>query len=495
MEHNDENAAYGSPEGRPRADMPARRRAAGSSQGGGAAGPARAGEGGHRSGGRHASHAAPDGRMPQGGAAARRQPQAQDRSRLRRDLPRTVADGGDPMPQRRTAERAAAPGDRRADGGRRPDGSQQAGAYRTPDAHRQAPARQQAAPYRPVAVPAASDGVHRHGDDIVRVRKKRKSHRMAKRVAIIVASVLVVLIGAVTAFGIWYASTLAGNMAISDEDSQKLDAALGGAVSDVAQEPFYMLVMGSDNWETYGERSDAMILTRIDPVEHVVTMVSVPRDTPYMLNGSKVKINQAFAEQGPAGAVTAVQELTGVDVSYYAEIEFAGLAEFIDSIGGIYVDVPYAIDYQVYTHDQAPVHLDAGEQLLNGEQCVALARSRTDYNTDQDAIRQSNIRAMVLALMNSVLQSPPAEIPGLVQGLSECISTNMELSQMMSLATDFAGSGGATVYTCTGPYEGDIDAETGLWLCYEDPEGWADLMEAVDAGENPETVSNQVEGK
>lgn len=500
MEHNDENAAYGSPEGRARADMPARRRAAGPSQGGSAAGRVRAGQGGYQDAGArhasHASHAASGGQMPQR-RAARRQPQPQAQNQARYDRQRPVADGRDPMPQRRTAARTDAPrgGYQQAGGYRQPDGGQQTGAYRTPDTYQQAPARQQAAPYRPVAVPATGGDHHYHGDDIVRVRKKRKSHRVAKRVAIIVAAVLVVLIGAAAAFGIWYTSTLAGNMAMNEEDSQKLDAALGGTVSDVAQEPFYMLIMGSDNWETYGERSDAMILTRIDPVKHVVTMVSVPRDTPYMLNGNKVKINQAFAEQGPAGAVTAVQELTGVDVSYYAEIEFAGLAEFIDSIGGIYVDVPYAIDYQVYTHDQAAVHLDAGEQLLDGEQCVALARSRTDYNTDQDAIRQSNIRAMVLALMNSVLQSPPAEIPGLVQGLSECISTNMELSQMMSLATDFAGSGGATVYTCTGPYKGDIDAETGLWLCYEDPEGWADLMKAVDAGENPETVSNQVEGK
>lgn len=355
-------------------------------------------------------------------------------------------------------------------------------------------------PYKPVAYPAM-DGYgysgegHHHGDDVVRVRRKRNKHRVAKRVALVVAIVLVVLIGAAAAFGLWYANTLSSNMAMNEQDAQDLEGALGGSVTDVSQEPFYMLIMGSDNWESYGERSDAMILTRIDPVQHVVTMVSVPRDTPYYLNGSKVKINQAFAEQGPAGAVTAVQDLTGVDVSYYAEVEFAGLAHFIDSIGGIYVDVPYAIDYEVYTNDQPAVHLDAGMQLLDGEQCVALARSRTDYYTDQDAIRQSNIRAMTLSLINTVLQSPPAEIPGLIQGLSACISTNMELSQMISLATDFAGAGGTTVYTCTGPYQGAIDPETQLWLCYEDPEGWADLMEAVDAGENPESVSYQVEGK
>lgn len=446
MNHIDENAADGRLEGHGQTGVPQRRRPAAASQGGQSQ-PRVQGDRGGRGGthARHASHAAP---RPAG------EPMPQRRT------------AGEPMPPRRSAaqQRAAATG-----------GYQQAG-------------------YRP-ATTGSGQGGHYHGDDIIRVRKKRKSHRVAKRVAIIIAAVLAVLIAATAAFGIWYTSTLSNNMAMNEEDAQKLDDALGGTVADVAQEPFYMLIMGSDNWETYGERSDAMILTRIDPVQHIVTMVSVPRDTPYELNGSTVKINQAFAEQGPAGAVTAVQELTGVDISYYVEIEFAGLAEFIDSIGGIYVDVPYAIDYQVYTHDQEPVHLDAGEQLLNGEQCVALARSRTDYDTDQDAIRQSNIRAMVLSLINSVLQSPPAEIPGLVQRLSECISTNMDLSQMMSLATDFAGAGGATVYTCTGPYEGDIDPETGLWLCYEDPEGWAELMAAVDAGENPETVSNQVEGK
>ena len=48
---------------------------------------------------------------------------------------------------------------------------------------------------------------------------------------------------------------------------------------------------------------------------------------------------------------------------------------------------------------------------------------------------------------------------------------------MISLATDFAQAGNPTIYTCTGPYKGDFMEEYGgLWLCYEDPEGWATLM-------------------
>lgn len=326
------------------------------------------------------------------------------------------------------------------------------------------------------------------------MRKKRKKHQKVKRALLIALAVIVVLVGGTAAYGAWYMSSLAGNMAMDAQEQTQLDTVLG-PVSDNQAQPFYALFVGSDAWQTNGERSDALVLLRIDPVSHEITMVSIPRDTPYMLNGSKVKINQAFAQDGAAGAVTAVQNLTGVPISYYAEIEFNGLAQFVDSIGGIYVDVPYTIDYQVYTKDQDVVHIEAGNQLLDGAECVALARMRTAYDGPQDATRQSNVRAMVVALMKSVLQSPPAEIPGLVQSLSESVSTNMDLQMMISLATDFAQAGSPTIYTCTGPYEGGIDEETGSWLCYENPEGWKALMAAVDAGDNPETVATTVEGK
>lgn len=339
-----------------------------------------------------------------------------------------------------------------------------------------------------------SYGYASQAEELIRVRKKRKKHNKLKKAALIALAVIVVLVGSVGAYAAWYTSSLSGNMALDAQEQTELSSVL--APADTQMEPFYVLLVGSDNWETYGERSDALVLVRIDPVKHVITMVSVPRDTPYELNGSVGKINYAFADGGAAGAVEAVQNLTGVKISDYVEIEFAGLAQFVDSMGGIYVDVPYTIDYQVYTQDQPPIHIEAGNQLLNGEQCVALARMRTAYGDDQEAIRQSNVRAMAVALMKNVLQSPPVEIPGLVQNLSQSVSTNMDLQTMISLATDFAQAGDPTIYTCTGPYRGDfMEQYDGLWLCYEDPEGWATLMEAVDSGENPEAAETTVQGK
>lgn len=249
------------------------------------------------------------------------------------------------------------------------------GVYARPNAPRQG-ANGNAAPAagfvpaggRMPAAPGAHGAHHASSDEVVRVRKKRKRHRKALKVVLGIVIALVVAVGGVAAYGAWYVNSLASNMALDGEQQSELDSVLA-PVEETTQEqqPFYLLLVGSDNWETYGERSDALVLVRIDPADYQVTLVSVPRDTPYILNGQKVKINQAFAEQGPAGAVQAVQDLTGVSISYYAEIEFAGLAEFVDSMGGIYVDVPYTIDYEVYTHDQDPVHIEAGLQHLDGE--------------------------------------------------------------------------------------------------------------------------------
>ena len=137
----------------------------------------------------------------------------------------------------------------------------------------------------------------------MRVRKKRKKHRKLKRAALIALAVVVVLVGSVVAYGAWYTGTLSSNMALDAQEKTELDNVL--APVDTQMQPFYVLLVGSDNWETYGERSDALVLVRVDPVKHAITMVSVPRDTPYELNGSVGKINYAFADGGAAGAVTA----------------------------------------------------------------------------------------------------------------------------------------------------------------------------------------------
>ena len=254
------------------------------------------------------------------------------------------------------------------------------------------------------------------------------------------------------------------------------------------QEPFYVLVIGSDNWRDYGARSDAMILARIDLNTPQITLVSVPRDTPYQIDGQTVKLNQVFAEQGEVACIDAVSELTGVNISHYVEVEFDQLEQVVDSLGGVKVNVPYSFDYQVYTKDEPVVHVDSGEQVLTGEQAVAFSRMRTAYSdadVTQDGIRQANIRILMIAMMKQVLNQPASDIPSQIQALASMVQTDILPEDLIAWATRLAQADKIILYSCTGPTEGGIDEDTGLWLTEEAPERWALLMSVVKSGGDP----------
>jgi polyisoprenyl-teichoic acid--peptidoglycan teichoic acid transferase len=317
-------------------------------------------------------------------------------------------------------------------------------------------------------------------------------HRKRRRIIITVFVTLLVLLGALAGYAFWYSSTISDNIALDDEDQEALSAVL--TPTESSTDPFYVLLVGVDTSsyldgsDVHGSEqgSDVIILVRVDPSTHTLTMVSIPRDTPVYVDGQKVKINSLYLSGGAAATVSAVSELTGVDIAHYVRIDFAGLESYIDDIGGIYVDVPMEVTY-------GGVTVAAGPQVLDGAHALAFACARFSYGDNQDAKRQTNIRAITSALIDSVIDAPKTEIPGLVERFSSCVSTDMSVSFLISWAFDFAQADDVTLYTCSGPYDGAIDTDNGdLWFCYDDPAGWASLMAQVEAGEDPVTTTLSV---
>ena len=101
------------------------------------------------------------------------------------------------------------------------------------------------------------------------------------------------------------------------------------------------------------------------------------------------------------------------------------------------------------------------------------------------------MRKLAEAIVKQILNRPVYELPGAVMSAAECVGTDMRSSDLIALATAFAtGSGDITIYNGSGPSDGDINnAANGLWLCYENPEGWQKVMDVVDAGGDPSEVS------
>jgi len=120
-------------------------------------------------------------------------------------------------------------------------------------------------------------------------------------------------------------------------------------------------------------------------------------------------------------------------------VNFDGFEQMIDQIGGIDVNVPYAIDDTKYPDNNYGVihiHFNAGEQHLNGDLALKYARTR---HQDSDYGRARRQQQVILAVKNKVLQrhmipSLMLKLPQLLNTLQGAIHTDLPLDKMMALA-------------------------------------------------------------
>ncbi len=296
----------------------------------------------------------------------------------------------------------------------------------------------------------------------------------------------------------------AGYVVAATFPDRQIDQPQAAVPFDVAEsqteqltDPFYVLLIGSDSRKgtalytgkpTDGsqvdQRSDIMTLMRVDPQTYQITLVTIPRDT--QLVGSPVKINESLTGNDPMQVVAAVERLCGVEVDYYMMTTFAGFEGLVNALGGVVVDVPLTITV-ADPLTAMPVTVEAGDdQRLDGAQALVFARARKEYVDYQDVFRQQNVRTLEETMIEQVLgENSSSKLAGAFDDLREFTETNIDLESAAQLGLDFMKHRDEmVVYSCSGPYDGG-ENESGMWVVPEDPETWAELMSAVDAGEDP----------
>ena len=214
--------------------------------------------------------------------------------------------------------------------------------------------------------------------------------------------------------------------------------------------PVTILVMGVDfgDWSKDRggpSRTDTMILVTVDPLSNSAGMLNIPRDLWVQIPGYYyAKLNTAYflgeannlPGGGPGLAIRTVEELIGVPINFFAQIDFYAFEKFIDTIGGIDVDVPEKIAIDPLGKDNN-VTLEPGAQTLNGALALAYARARYTAGDDFDrAVRQQQV---IFAIREKVLDPRHlpellAKAPQIYQDLSNGIHTNMSFEQAMQLA-------------------------------------------------------------
>lgn len=206
-------------------------------------------------------------------------------------------------------------------------------------------------------------------------------------------------------------------------------------------EPFTILLMGIDSTDEVLEKNaiangDTLILITFNPKTLNATMLSIPRDSyvPIACWSDKAenKITHA-AGYGTDCMMNTIEEYFGINIDYYAKINFKGLVKLVDAVGG--VDVNVDANQTLCTDDSSrggEVCINPGPQTLNGEQALVYARNRKQL-ANGDFGRGQHQQEIVMALLDKMKGiTKVSSFMDILDTVSNSLDTNLTTKQILS---------------------------------------------------------------
>jgi polyisoprenyl-teichoic acid--peptidoglycan teichoic acid transferase len=264
-------------------------------------------------------------------------------------------------------------------------------------------------------------------------KEKRKKKRTWLKVTL---SIIVILIIAVAATGIYAANKAKSTVNTMQKNSDSIDKKQSiTKVKD--QEKLNVLLLGVDQREDDAGRSDALMVLSLDPSNDSMKLISIPRDsrTEIVGHGTTDKINHAYAFGGVDMAIDTVENFLDTDIDYFAEMNMEGLSDFVDAVGGITVN--NQLDWIDEGYYEKGYHYAQGEIQLDGPKAMGYVRMR-HLDPDGDFGRNARQRQVIQAVIDKGASiNSVSKIDDILGALGNNVETNMDFSTMTDLFKNY----------------------------------------------------------
>ncbi len=243
-----------------------------------------------------------------------------------------------------------------------------------------------------------------------------------------------------------------------------------------------IVVMGVE-----GTRTDTMIFVSVDTKSNRVDAISIPRDTYYPTPGKngagQAKLNAVYGFKeigGVEGVKNAISGLLDVDIDYFVKVDYNGVAEMVDLIGGVEVDVPFRMKYDD-PYSNPPLHIDfqPGKQVINGDEAMAYLRFRKNNdgsNSGGDIKRMERQQEFLKSAAKSAIQ---IKLPYIVARSISYVETDMPMYKATLLATALLGTDSESIHLQTIPSAGTGTGKDGLSYFYHDEAATKALLDDI----------------
>jgi LCP family protein required for cell wall assembly len=257
-----------------------------------------------------------------------------------------------------------------------------------------------------------------------------------------------------------------------------------------------MLLLGT----TKEKLSDTIMLVSYDQTTNDIDIISVPRDTYYEREGHPTlgerKINAAYWGDPKSSAEAVHEVLLGIPINYYAVVDYEGVANIVDAIGGVEVDVPFDMNYEKHSEDPPLIiHLKAGKQTLKGKDAVGYLRYRSGY-TDGDFGRVGAQQEFVKA---AIKQSFGLNLPSVARAAIENVDSDVTLRTILSLISDVTDSdstksGASSKSVDTYIIPGNAATYEALSFYFCDEAQTEDMLRSIYSGMDFEATTSAITG-
>ena len=210
----------------------------------------------------------------------------------------------------------------------------------------------------------------------------------------------------------------------------------------IAEEPFSILLLGTNSMvegNIHLGQVNTLMLATVNLQNLSVTLTSIPRDSYVSVpcfQYTRDKLSHTNAG-GTSCIIQTVEHMFEMEIPYYIKLNFRGMIELVDAIGGIEVDVPFTFTEQ-NSRRQFGEHMITvyeGLQRLNGEEALALSRHRNSLPM-QDLDRVENQQLVLESILNEMLTGGMTinDILSVLNVLGENVDTNLSINEMTAIA-------------------------------------------------------------
>lgn len=211
-----------------------------------------------------------------------------------------------------------------------------------------------------------------------------------------------------------------------------IDTELNIEKTDISK-AFNIYISGID---VYGpistnSRSDVNIIMTVNPETKQILLTTTPRDyyveIPGVSDGQKDKLTHAGI-YGVDKSIDTLEQIYGIEINYYARVNFSSLIKIVDILGGIDVYSDYA-----FTALHGKYKFVEGINHMDGKQALGFSRERYSFN-EGDHQRGKNQEAVITAILKKAMS--PAILKNansLIASVSDSVETNMTKDEMAEL--------------------------------------------------------------